>query len=488
MIQNAIISNNRLAKRNGTTQSTSLGAFTHLGASAYEPTGGTKRIVVCRNGASNAQLYMSTNGTAYSAIGSANLTKDLQMNFIQASDKLVGFNGSEVVDYDGTTVTKNRSGIPLGKFAFWFHNYLFVGGVAGTPNRLFWSDLGNPLAFTSSNFIDINANDGDALTALNTINDELVVFKNNSIWSITGFSGSTFSTTTIAGQNTNSKFNGHGTPSHQSVVAVEKSLYYISFLGSVPHIRVVSQSVFGKIVDSGIYSYDIEGTMNGLNKTQLSKIAGIYDGTYVYWGVPDGSSTSNNLVLVHYPVLQIRSPLGVNRSWVQWTGITPQQFFSSTISGQNKIYFTDATTNGFVSVFNSSIYTDGETPVSMNILTRDFVLDPQMARKSKYKYQYTKCAAGSAGMLNLYARVDQAADFGLQETINLQGSSPGLGPTGMFTLGVSVLGGSSIFKDRTTFQHLTGTLLGVKFTETTANSCEIFDMQIYGLLKGLRDD
>lgn len=486
--QNVLVGDNRISKRPGTTVSTSLGAFTHLGGSAFEPNGGTKRIVVCRNGSSNSQLYQSTNGTSFSAIGSANLTKDAPMNFVQASNSLFGFNGTDVVDYDGTTVTKNRSSIPLGKYGFWFHNYLFVAGVSGNPNRLYWSDLGTPTTFTNTNFIDINANDGDFITGINTLNDELIIFKNNSIWSITGYSGTTFNADTVAGHNTNSRVYGYGTPSHQSIVPFGRSLYYLSFLGATPHIRVLTQSVFGKIVDSDIYSHDIEATMSGLNKSQLSLCTGIYDGVYMYWAVPNGSSSSNNLVLVHYPPLETRSPLGVVRSWVQWTNLTPQQFFPSSISGRGKIYFTDSSTSGFVSVIDTSIHSDNSVPVTMTIKTRDIVLDPQMARKSKYKYLYTKLKSGTAGSLKIYARVDDASDFGLQDTVSLQGMSPGLGPTGSFTLGVSQLGGSAIFKHRTTFAHLTGTLLGVEFIESTANACEIYDMQYFGLLKGLRDD
>lgn len=486
-IINGVVADNRLAKRTGTTGSTSLGAFTHNGGFGYEPNGGTKQIIVSRNGASNAQLYKSTNGTAYSAIGSANLTNNAQVNFLQASNSLFGFNGAEVIDYDGTTVTKNRITVPIGTWGFWFHNYLFVAGVSGNPNRVYWSNLGTPTVFTNTDFVDINANDGDSITGLASLNDELLVFKNHSTWSITGYSGSSFTTDTIAGQNTNSR-NAFGTPSHQSLVPVGRNLYYLSFLGGIPHIRVLQQSVFGRLIDAGIYSYDIEPTMDGINKTQLSKVAGYYDGKYIYWAIPTGSSTSNNLVIVLYPALSQRASIGTMHSWVTWSGITPQQFFNSTLSGRNKVYFTDATTTGKVSVFDTSIYTDNGTAVSMTIDTRDYVLDPQSARKSKYKYLYGKYKAGNAGSLKIYARIDQAADFGLQETVSLQGMSPGLGPTGSFTLGVSVLGGSSVFKHRTTFAHLTGTMLGMRFTETTANACEIYDLEILGIMKGYRDD
>lgn len=486
-ITNAYVDNNKLYKRGGTTIfGATLGAFLLNGGAAFEPVGGTKQVVVSRNGASNAQLYNSTGG-AFSAIGSANLTNSTPVNFVQAANYLFGFNGVEVVDYDGTTVTKNRAGIPIGTFAFWFHNYLFVGGVAGNPNRLYWSDLGNPISFTGANFIDINANDGDILTGLGALNDQLIVFKNYSIWSIDGWTGASFSTTTIAGQNTQSKSISVGTPSHQSIVAVGRDLYFLSFLGNIPHIRKLQQTVFAKTIDAGVQSDEIETTMLGLNRSQLSKCAGIFDGKFFYWAIPNGISTTNSLIIVLADQRDYQTTLGPMQPWVLFSGVNAGQFFTSTISGRAKTYCIDSTANGNVYLFNdTSVYSDNGTPIVMTVNSRDFMGDP--AKKSKYVYMYHKYKSGSAGTLNVNARIDQAVNYTLQKAVSLAGNSPGLGPTGTFTLGVSTLGGSIIVKNRVTFGHMTGTLLGVQFLESTTNYCELYDLQILGIKKGLRAD
>ena len=462
-----------------------MGAFNELGGFSFETSGGLKEMVVSRAGVSNAQLYISTGG-AFSAIGSANLDNSAQINFVQASDRLFGFNGVEVVDVasDGTTVTRNRAGVPKGAFGFWFHNFLFVGGVTATPNRLFWSNLGDPTTFDAANYVDINANDGDSITALNILNDELIVFKHSSVWSISGWSGSTFSATTIAGQNTQNKASGNGTPSHQSVISLGRDLYYLSFSGGIPHFRSFTQTSFAKTIEGGIVSLDIETTMTGLNKSQLSKCTGIYDGRYIYWALCNGASTTNNLVVVTDPDKTFNTTLGKMNSWVTWTGIAPQQFFSSTLSGVAKIYFTDGSTGGLVFLIDSSLHTDNGTNVVMTILTRDFMLHP--ARQAKWVYAYQKYLSGSSGTLLIYARVDQSTDFSLQKTLNLQGTSPGLGPTGSFTLGTSTLGGAMISQTRITFQGMVGQMVGLKYTESTSGACTLYDMDILGFLKGYR--
>lgn len=483
-ITNAIIDTNRITKRPGTDNvAAALGAFSILGLSAFEPAGGTKLIVACLDGSSNSRLHTWSGSGAFSAIGSANLTAGAQMNFVQASNSLFGFNGTDAVDYDGTTVTKNRANVPLGKFGIWFHNYLFVAGVSASPNRLYWSGLGTPTTFDTADFVDINANDGDEITGLSVLNDELIIFKRNSIWSISGWSGATFDATTIAGQNTQQKATGVGTISHQSIINTGRDLFYLSFNGSQPVIRSLTQTVFAKVIEEGIVSDEIYTTMDGLNKSQLSKTCGVYDGSRIHWAVPNAASTSNNLILVFDPDKTFRTSLGTMRSWCLWSGPTPSQYTVSTISGRAKVYFGDATTGGFVFEQGTSAYEDNGTAITMTVNTRDYML--KSANKSKWKYAYVKYESGSSGTLSFNARIDMAADFATQKSISLVGSSPGLGS---FILGTSILGGSTTVKDRVTFAHLTGTLLGVQFKESTANSCEIYDYQIYGFPRGLKED
>lgn len=487
-VDNAILGNNRIEKRKGTDNvAASLGAFDILGLSAYEPSGGTKYQIACLNGSANARLYSWPGSGSFSAIGSANLTKDVQMNFVQASNRLFGFNGTEVVDVDSTlTVTRNRATVPQGKFGFWFHNYLFVANTTANPSRLEWSALGDPTTFSGTDFFDVNPNDGDEITGIGSLNDELYVFKKNSIWTITGWSGSTFDATTAAGQNTNSKLYGYGCVSHQSIINTGKDLYYLSFLGNVPHYRSFRLTEFAETIEQGIVSFDVEGTLDGVNKSQLSKTAGVYDGRYIYWSMPNAASLYNNLTLVFDPESKIKYNANTYRSWVKWTGITPSQYAISTISGRAKVYFGDATTGGFVFEQGTSTYDDNGVAIVMDVRSRDFILSE--ARKSKWKYIYLKYATGSAGVLKVNARIDKVVDFGLQESISLVGNSPGLGPTGTFTLGVSLLGGAEVVKERVNLAKLVGTMLGVQFKESTANSCEILDYEVLGFKKGYRDD
>lgn len=483
---NVIIDQGRIAKRKGTNSvAPSLGAHAILGLSAYEPAGGTKYLIANLDGSSNAQLYSWAGSGSFATLGSANLTKGAQMNFVQASNLLYGFNGTDVVSVNSSLVyTKNPATVPQGTYASWFHNYLLVANTSGFPNRLFWSNLGDPTTFTNTDYIDINPNDGDEITGLAIFNDSLYVFKNNTIWTVTGFSGSSFSVTTALSQNTNNEIYGFGTPSQKSIVSTGKDLYYLSFAGGTPHFRSFVQTQYASTLEQGVISLDIENTMNGLQKSSLSMTSGAYDGKYIYWSVPNGGSSFNNFTIVLEPTIKVKGKLMTHRSWTEWSGFNAAQFAVSDIAGANTIYFGDGTTTGNVNQLNYSTFTDNGTAVSMEVRTRDYQFD--FARKGKWKYVYFDYKTGSGGTLTINARIDEAVNFNLQQTLSLAGNSPGLGPTGTFTLGVSVLGGTTLTMSRVTLAKLMGHHMQLQFLESTVNNAEIQTLAILGLVKGYR--
>lgn len=409
------------------------------------------------------------------------------MYFAVANDSIFGLNQSEVFDWDGTTFTKNRSGVPLGNFAQWFHNYLFVAATTANPNRLFFSNLGDPTTFDAANYVDVNPGDSDSCQGLGMLQDELFFFKRNTIWSITGWSGTTFAATTVATQNTNVRLFGYGCVAPGSIISVGNDIYFLSFLSGTPQIRSLKKTQFAQTLGGGIISYDITGTMETINKTYMGNTVGVFDGRYCRWAITTGAATTNNKLIV-LDTWGIRKVKGVTiYPWTTESQKNASFMTVSTLSGSAITYYaTTSLTSGLVYKFDSSIYTDEGTNITMTVTPRTFMLDP--SRKTKWKYLYIKFDTGTSSTLNVKARVDLATNYTLQEAVSLAGNSPGLGPTGTFTLGVSFLGGGMMNKHRVTFAQLTGTLLDIQFTETSANAVGLYEMSIYGNPKGLRDD
>ncbi len=483
-VENATVSDNAIDKVTGSSAcGASIAAKAFNGLASYEKiTAAAKYLVASINGASNAQLYTWSGSGNFAAIGSANLTNSSRVMFETANEYLFGLNGDEVVDYDGTTVTKNRAGVPVGYYPSWFHNYLFVGKSDTYPSRLFWSALGTPTTFDAADYADINPGDSDEIMGLGKLQDELFVFKRNTIWSVTGWTGTTFDATTIATQNTNAKIIGYGCVAPESIVSIGNDLYFLSFLGGTPVIRSIRKTQYATTLGGGVISKQISALMGTINKAYLDKVCSCFDGRYVYFSVPIGSSTVNDYILV-LDTWSTRTVGGETvYAWSSMDGKNASHFAVSTLSGSAVPYFTDSGTKGEVYKFDSSVYTDDGTAIVMDVRTRDFMLDP--TRDSKWKYLYFNYDSGSAGEIDIYARINQAEDFELQESVSLVGNSPGLDS---FILDTSELGGAQTSDKRVTFLHLTGKMLGLKFYEDSANACKLYDYEIYGGPKGLRD-
>jgi hypothetical protein len=489
---NVFITDNKITKVPGSSSiASSISSYKFNGFTSFEiPSLAVKYLVVNINGASNSQLYKWNGSGSFASIGSANLTNNYQMSFEVANNYLFGLNGVEVVDWDGTTVTKNRGGIPIGYFARWFHNYLFIAKNETYQNRVYWSDIGAPLTFNANNYVDINPGDGDSITALGKIQDELLVFKKNSVWSISGWDGSTFSSTTLAGQNTNARIVGVGCVAPFSVVELGNKVFYFSMNGNSPVIREIHKTVYGVTQAGGIISENIKTTMDTITLSSLNKISSAYDGRYIYWSIPTAGSSVNNKIIA----LDTWNITASNYPFTTMTGKNAEYFAVSTIPGYATVYFADSTQilsspitySGKVFKFDSSIHSDNGANIAIDVRSRKFMLDS--SRKSKWKYLYYKYDSGVNNNIETLALIDSALYYTTQDILNMSSISPGLGPTGTFTIGVSTLGGNVVRSHRVKFGGLTGKMLQLQLKESSSSPVGIYEYSIYGYVKGLRDD
>lgn len=97
----------------------------------------------------------------------------------------IRFNRNDVPKkFDGNTLSNLGGNPPQGKYAVVYKERVYVAGVAPNFSTLYWSDIGNPEAWNPNSNLDLNANDGDQITALAVLGDSLLVFKENSIWEL----------------------------------------------------------------------------------------------------------------------------------------------------------------------------------------------------------------------------------------------------------------------------------------------------------------
>src|SRR3990167_8672761 len=154
--------------------------------------------------------------------------------------------------------------------------------------------------------------------------------------------------------------------------------------------------------------------MATINKSYMGNTVGAFDGRYCRWAITTGSSTTNNKMIV-LDTWGIRKVKGITiYPWTTESQKTASFMTVSTLSGSAITYFADTSaTSGLVYKFDSSVYTDMGTNITMNVVPRSYMTDP--SRKSKWKYMYVKYDTGVGSTLNVNAKIDKSVNYTLQK-------------------------------------------------------------------------
>lgn len=474
---NCILERDSIRKRHGyTICGDDVGSKKGLGLAAFENAAGTKRLVAAwdNSGGTYCRLmYWVGSGSWGEITGATTLTANTEVYFEMAQNYLYAFNAVDnTVKYDGSSASTVVA-VPLGKYAKWFHNYMFVTGNSSYPNRLYFSNVDDPDTWTAEDYIDVNPNDGDIITGLHVIGDELVIAKRNRIWVLTGFTTASFDVTDLA-----ERITGFGSMSHRSMANIGNDLLFLSYVGNVPHIRSLQRTRYAVNVAGGIVSEAIEGTLEDLNTSQLPLSATIFDGRRLYMAVPEGASTYNDIVVV-YDTLY--------KGYTKWTGLHACNWAISTIGGKPEIYFQEASADSKVYKLDSST-SDNGAAIDFQYVTRAYPCrgargDVKADTKAKWKYLYLTADSGSDVDLSIYGSPDTYT-YELEGTMNLLGQSSVL----PFLL-PQQLGVPDMTRERINIGRAPSHLIQFKFEQSELDK-EV-NIREYSLLfkpKHLRDD
>lgn len=434
---NCFIEQNKIVKRKGySLVGNTPVSKPILGQARHEPSGGSKYILRARDnsGSTNSVVESwSGSGNWATLTGASSQTAGAKHEFVLASNATYIFTdaGNTVLKTTNGTSTSTVAGIPAGKDARWFHNFLFVFGVSGNKSRLYFSDVNTPETFDAVNgYIDVNPGDNEDITALAVLNDELLIFKNTRIWSLTGFGVSDFTLTNLG-----ERITGIGTDSSRGIVETGNDVYYLSYRGKTPHFRSIQRTKFGQLVDAGIISDDISGTMDRLVTSRSSQVAGIFDGRKVWWSVPTDASTTNNEVLVYDTLSQ---------GWTRHTGINANVFHISTISGEVQLYFGESGNNARSYKLDTTTNDNG---VAIDFQVKTPLYAPVEGVKSRFKYLYMTGDVET----DVDVDIDYSPDgFTLSDlgTISFTGAGAMFGSA---IFGTSKFGATTVARDRLDF-------------------------------------
>lgn len=407
LAQNCYLDDNQILERNGYTM---VGDNTgenkpNLGFCTFEQAG-TKQLLKINDNAlgTAANLFYWTGTGNWVKVTSLTFTAGQPCSMVEANGKVYITNNVDTPkSWNGTTLA-NVAGIPIVPYIKWFHSFLF----ALKNSRLYISNRDDPETFGVSSFIDIAPSDGDFMTGAGTIKDELIIGKRYRSFSFQGWTEASFNVTQV-----NEKLGSYGSTSDLSYVNTGNDLLFMSFGGDIPHIRSIAKTKTADTMYGGIITDWQEGTMKGLSKSQLDKVAAVFDGKYAWFFMPNGSSTYNNLCICYN---------SVTTGCTKMTGIYAARAVVSSVTGTAKVYFADSR-NSKVYVLDGS-YSDDGNPIEYRYISKRY--QPDFKRFYKFKYLYLQYLLGSTGNLLVRTSVDDHLPD-LQETLPLNQ------PQSMFT-------------------------------------------------------
>jgi hypothetical protein len=419
----------RLTQRDGLTLVGNTLASPITGIGSYIRDSGND--LLCTEG---TNLYYLTGGS-WTQLSSNLVAGNLfHMENVQAFNKVYIANQNNTIKYwDRASTILNSSlidlaaGTPTGNVLRWHKNHMFVLnnytslGVT-YPNRIGWSALGDPETYDTANDYFDAPGDGRVITAVD-LGDNLVIFKERSIQYLSGW-GDTSWQITGSSSNVANIDEQVGIAGIRSATRVGNEIWFIDNQAQIRRIYQTDFDAFRK----DIISKNIQGTLAGVNKSQLSKSLMWSHDNKVYAAFPNGSDNTNSIVCVFDIIASLRTQ---DEAWTTYTGWFPSLFADHVSDTTPDLYMGDALTG---SVYLHSGTSDNGVAIDCYQEGKDDGFEKD-DRWKRYGFGYFGAdSAGGATGIDLYASVDQGSPAKLL-SLDVVTTGSTLGPTGSFLLG-----------------------------------------------------
>ena len=293
-------------------------------------------------------------------------------DFVVAEDNLVftvGVNTLKPFKWTGSNKVSyltNDANCPTATIIEYHKNQLFLSGNNTYPSRVYFSNLDDITTYTATDFFDVQTSDGTKVRALLSAYDSLYIFKDESIWRLSGYERDSFRLEKLV--------DGVGTLSNNSVVATNTGIYFVSAQNDIFHYD-------GAYTVTNISS-KISQTISNTSTLYSASILGIAYSTYRFQDADyyvsinyNGASTNNSILLfdTYY------------KAWTRFDGIKAQAWCVAENDATGKsLFFADY--SGYVHTYPSTDYYDGNvstSPISAVYQTKWFRY-PEVGLGNKY--------------------------------------------------------------------------------------------------------
>jgi len=451
----------RLITRVGLTQVGDTLSNVAKSLGVYRSKTGTNTLM-CTEGTDIRYL----NGSTWTDVGNLSAAEPVSFANVAVSDKVYfGSENNALQTFDGSTVAAVGGTSIAGNVMMWYQNHMFHinnVNVSSTkyPHRVYWSDFGNPAAYTTaSSFVELPG-EGRAIT-MNVLGSSLVLFKADSYMFMSGYGSSSWALSATSTSISNSDASVGCVAPRGTVRVGANELWFIDNQG---YIRRLTQADYGyesKVMSDNLdpSKITVNGIVVGLDLGKLSNAIAWYDDNKVYFAVTANGSTVNNVLLVYDKAASADN--SNQEAWTTYTGWTIIDMLSYG-NGTNPLLY--------ISSNDKKIYKhlggdDAGTAITARWDGKNDDYD-QPERYKKYTYGYLFSQAQFDEDVTIHSSVD-GLGFGQIGTFNLMNDGTRLGPTGPATMGPTgtfILGGSADKVKKYYYSDGGGTITGKTVT------------------------
>lgn len=241
----------------------------------------------------------------------------------------------------------NVSGAPIGKFIETFKDRMYISGNSTYPDRLYFSSIsstsGTITWTTSTDFLDVNPEDGNNITGLKKISNLLLIFKERTMYRWNGSSTDAEVVVDI------------GTPSQESIASAKGMVFFFN-----------PQGIY---VTNGGYptelSRPVANFIKGMSASFYTEVAGFCDDDHYYCSI--GNSTVNGITFSNVWLCYTIS----TQTWYAYSFADSFRFLRSYVDTIGTVNYVGGDTDGMVQyIFDGT--TDNGTPINYEYQTKEW--------------------------------------------------------------------------------------------------------------------
>jgi hypothetical protein len=312
----------------------------------------------------------------------------------------------------GVTAPTDNGVPPKFNFAIYHANRIFVVDPT-QPQYVWYSNLGDPYTFASTNFIRVGDNTTDLVKGLAVYNNALLIVCEKSLHIV--YMPDADDANWSPPQRLSTSHGGRspfGVAPYADKILVPASDQTGKFVGMVavrgnsvdPSAALLTFSASG----SEMKTDKVEPDMFLINETYIGNVTSINYKNRLYITMPYGQSqvTNNRIYVMDFSISNLSK--NQKESWVPWTGLNAAQF---TVYG-GRLYYISSIASGFVyQIEDTGVYSDDGVAINSYFWTKEFAGSKDEVNTTK-DFRYANFLIDNAGsyFMNINYRVDSDSD------------------------------------------------------------------------------